>query len=168
MSLGDITALLWVVFLERVVPGLAFAVPLLRDCAAATYRISAVTRPLAALAQAGVTWLTLCAALNRSVATWCWAIIQCNDTTWYWAGMLCVVTFPLRDTFQHTRVSTRGTGRYYITTWLSSMTWNWTSQVRSGLFSCTASVNTDQLFSVVCPSSTHTSHTRTLPTGTGS
>lgn len=60
-------AVIWVVFVEKVVPGLGYAVPLLSDCQSACYKITAVTRPLSALAESCAIWLTVCAAVNRYV-----------------------------------------------------------------------------------------------------
>ena len=55
----------WIIFVEKVIPGLGYIVPLLRNCHSVCYKITSVTRPLLTLAESCVIWLTLCAAINR-------------------------------------------------------------------------------------------------------
>ena len=55
----------WIIFVEKVIPGLGYIVPLLRNCYSVCYKITSVTRPLLTLAESCVIWLTLCAAINR-------------------------------------------------------------------------------------------------------
>ena len=55
----------WIIFVEKVVPGLGYIVPLLRNCHSVCYKITSVTRPLLTLSESCVIWLTLCAAINR-------------------------------------------------------------------------------------------------------
>ena len=58
-------AVIWVIFVEKVIPGLGYVIPLLSNCHSVCYKITSVTRPLLTLAESCVIWLTLCAAINR-------------------------------------------------------------------------------------------------------
>ena len=60
-------AIIWVIFVEKAIPGLGYVIPLLSNCHSACYKITSVTHPLLALAESCVIWLTLCAALNRYI-----------------------------------------------------------------------------------------------------
>ena len=60
-------AVIWVIFMEKVIPGLGYVIPLLSNCHQACYKITAVTHPLLTLAESCVIWLTLCAAINRYI-----------------------------------------------------------------------------------------------------
>ena len=58
-------AVIWVIFVEKVIPGLGYVIPFLSDCHIACYKITSVTRPLLTLAESCVIWFSLCAAVNR-------------------------------------------------------------------------------------------------------
>ena len=58
----------WIIFVEKVIPGLGYVIPLLSNCHSVCYKITSVTRPLLTLAESCVIWLTLCTAINRYMA----------------------------------------------------------------------------------------------------
>ena len=58
-------AVIWMLFIGDVMPALAYAVPLLRDCHTVCGYVAAVTQPLLFLGQACVIWFTLLAVVNR-------------------------------------------------------------------------------------------------------
>lgn len=61
-------AVLWTLFLGDVMPGLAYAVPLLRACHSVCGYVAAVSAPLLLLARLCALWLTLAAVAQRYVA----------------------------------------------------------------------------------------------------
>lgn len=63
-------AVIWMIFIQDVVPGLAYVIPLLEGCELLACRnIIYVTRPVLHLAKFGVVWFTVCAAINRFIIT---------------------------------------------------------------------------------------------------
>ena len=69
-------AVTWVIFVEDVIPGLGYIIPLLGNCDQVCPKLLVVTQPLLVLAQSCVLWLTVCAAIN------CYFILTslCNST----------------------------------------------------------------------------------------
>ncbi len=57
-------AVTWVIFVEDVIPGLGYVIPLLGNCHQVCPKLLVVTNPLLVLAQSCVLWLTVCAAIN--------------------------------------------------------------------------------------------------------
>ena len=86
LIVADLTVI-WMIFLQDVVPGLAYVIPLLRGCEEACRNIMFVTRPLLHLAKICVMWFTVCAAINRF-------IITCVPSQ---APLICTVEFARRQ-----------------------------------------------------------------------
>ncbi len=80
-------AVIWMVFIEDVIPGLAFIIPFLRNCTYVCTRIGFVTRPLRYLAQTCVVWFTLSAAINRYV-------VACSPSH---ASLVCTLEFARKE-----------------------------------------------------------------------
>ena len=58
-------AVVWMLFIRDVVPGLGYVLPLLANCTTVCQHVAAVTRPLLFLARVCVVWLMLHAAVSR-------------------------------------------------------------------------------------------------------
>jgi len=68
LVMADLTVI-WMIFLQDVIPGLAYVVPVLRECKSACHKISQITRPLLWISQGCVLWLTASASLNQYMST---------------------------------------------------------------------------------------------------
>lgn len=62
--IGDL-AVVWMLFIRDVVPGLGYVITILQDCTTVCQHVAAVTRPLLFLSRACVVWLMLHTAVSR-------------------------------------------------------------------------------------------------------
>ena len=58
-------AVVWMLFIQEVVPGIGFVLPVLHHCTTVCEYVAAVTRPLLFFARSCVVWFTLAAATTR-------------------------------------------------------------------------------------------------------
>lgn len=86
LVIADMTVV-WMLFLQDVIPGLAYVMPSLQNCVNICNYISYVTQPLLWVAKACVLWFTVAAAFNRF-------IISCEPSN---ASLICTLEFARKQ-----------------------------------------------------------------------